>query len=367
MITKLARCLQVVTVAGMAALTGCSDATPAASRPDGGSGAGSDSGPAQAGAGAGSGGAGGQAGGAAGEAASDAGSDAGVITGSGSPRNPWIAFIQVGSNGFGQLEFVKADGTGLTPVKGAGTEYETDPSWSPDGTQLAFVQLSSQSGNVLHILDFTTGRDRAVTTNLAQLTRPRWAPDGKTLVVAGTASTVPVSALFRVDLASGTTEQITQPVNGDGGHDFAPDGTLYFVRHLDAMLFDVFSVPYTAEPKVAATRVTTDSKVLGGVSVHPSGERIFYAQERGTTTDLIELTLATGKKRVIGQPGDQEPRSFVAGDKLVLSRASLDADSEIAVVDENGSLLERCTTDADFDVAPAVSPLENGEVDLSPF
>lgn len=283
----------------------------------------------------------------------------------GPPKNPWIAFTRIESS-FGQLYFVKADGSGLRQFTGAASEQ--DPAWSPDGKQLAFVQFDALMGNSLHVLDFAKGTDTAIKESFSKLTRPRWSPDGKTLVVAASTAAVPVPVLFRVELASGATAQITQSVNGDGGHDIAADGSLYFVRHLDGALFDIFSVSYRASPNTTAKRVTTGSNVIGGVTVHPDSKRLYYSSAPGTTSSsLIELTLANARKRTIGDPGDEEPRALPGGKKLVLNRRSFGAGSEIAVVDGNGKLLQRCTSDPDFDTAPDASPLQSAAVDLSKF
>ncbi len=282
-----------------------------------------------------------------------------------SPTNPWIAFIQIDGSGFGQLFFVKADGTGLTEYGGA-LFSETEPSWSADG-RLAFSAIHAANGAEVHILDFAAGIDAALDVGLLTVSRPRWLPDGTELVVSGKVNTGDKDALYLVDATTGDRTQITQSAEGDSGHDVGPDGAVYFVRKLGGTSYDIYSVPSSATPSDTPTRVTDGSGVVGGVTVHPDGTKILFARAVGNTTELIERTLAGGTQRVIGIRGDEQPGFYCGGDKIAISRDSFDSDAEIAVMDTDGELITRCTDDDRFNGSPAVSPEESADVDVSQF
>jgi Tol biopolymer transport system component len=289
--------------------------------------------------------------------------DAGPLVLPDSPANPWIAFIQIDGSGFGQLFFVKADGTGLHEY-GGDTFSETAAAWSPDGAVLAFTGLADSPE--LHLLDFEAGTDTVLDTGLAKMSRPRWTSDGSTIIVTGGVAATAVNALFRVDATDGGNEQITESAGGDSGHDVAPDGTLYFVRKVGAM-FDIFSVSSAASPGMAADAVTSGSNVLGGVEVHPDGSRVVFARSAGSSTQLVERTIAGGANRVIGEMGDEEPDYFSGGDFMVVNRDSFDADSEITVADDDGTTVMRCTDADRFKTNPAVSALESDGIDVTQF
>jgi Tol biopolymer transport system component len=289
--------------------------------------------------------------------------DAGPIELPDSPENPWIAFIQIDGSGFGQLFFVKADGTGLHEY-GGDTFSETSAAWSPDGSLLAFTGLADSAE--LHILDFEAETDTVLDTGLAKMSRPRWTPDGRTIVVTGGVSAGSANSLFRVDASDGGNEQITESVGGDSGHDVARDGMVYFVRKSGTQ-FDVFRVAVDASPSTVAATVTSGSNVLGGVEVHPDGSRVLYARSSGDSTQLTERTIASGMVRAVGEMGDEEPDYFSGGDFLVVNRDSFDGDSEIAVAEADGTLVTR-VTDADrFKTNPAVSPIESDGIDVTQF
>ena len=108
--------------------------------------------------------------------------------------------------------------------------------WSPDGRRVAFT-VPSRGGlapsSVLGIQTIETDELREIPTTLDvinHLGRPRWAPDGRSIFVAGQQRGH--RGIFRIDLATGRAELL---VPGDEPrvfqHEPSPDGrTLYFVR-----------------------------------------------------------------------------------------------------------------------------------------
>lgn len=284
-----------------------------------------------------------------------------------SPANPWIAFLENDSSELSQLYFVKADGTDLHGYAG-GTLYETDLAWSPDGTKLALTAMHETNGVELHVLDFETGDDNVLDINLGTMTRPRFTPDGDSIVFAGAETSADKSALYLADAVDGGATAITDPIEGDGGHGIGPDGTVYFARKHADMTFDVYSIGATADPSTEPTRVTTGSTIIGGVAVHPDGTRVMYAKDvGGTTTQLVEHTLADKTERNIGEQGDEQPTYFAGGDGLVLNRDSFDADSEIAVTDADGVLVEQVTDSDRWNSSPSISSIESDDVDVTQF
>jgi hypothetical protein len=145
---------------------------------------------------------------------------------------------------------------------------------------------------------------------------------------------------------------------------------VFFVRK-SGTKFDIFDVSYGADPSTEATRVTTDSNVIGGINMYPDGTKLFYTSSvKSGSTDvntLTELTIATGDKRAFGDASDEQARPFSGGDKLVVTRHSFDSDAEIAIIGTDGKLIKRLTDNMVFDTAPDASPIESADVSLAKF
>ena len=88
---------------------------------------------------------------------------------------------------FGSIFVMNADGTEptrLTEVL-SGTHADTDPDWSPDGREVAFVRgeslASPTEGNEdIYVLDLETGAARQLTQTPPGIyeSAPAWSPDG---------------------------------------------------------------------------------------------------------------------------------------------------------------------------------------------
>lgn len=106
--------------------------------------------------------------------------------------------------------------------------------WSPDGKSLVYVSgrdLVAGSARVLSIRSMETGAVRELNVNLASYRWPRWAPDGRSLLVYGK-DLKGRQGIFRIDAQSGdaTTVVLDGADEGSVGPTWSPDGRRIYYR-----------------------------------------------------------------------------------------------------------------------------------------
>jgi Tol biopolymer transport system component len=134
--------------------------------------------------------------------------------------------------------------------------FSNHPTWSPDGSRLAFINRRDRIGynQVLVVRTMATGEEREFPLPLLRFNWPRWFPDGRGLVMQG-ANLDNRQGLFRLDLETGAVTTLM----------LAPaDGSLW-------------------SPQPA-----------------PDGRRVFFARRSGTTAlHVVELDTVTGSERQV--------------------------------------------------------------------
>ena len=143
-----------------------------------------------------------------------------VVGGRFSPDGQQIAVAREQQRGNSEIVLMSPRGEGvrlLTDDRG----IDVSPTWSPDGTQVAFC--SSRDGTPqIYVATLATGEVRRLTYGGSYNTSPSWSPTGRQIAFTGR-----VKGQFQIfvhDLSSGLTSQITNAVGDSTGASWSPDG-----------------------------------------------------------------------------------------------------------------------------------------------
>jgi Tol biopolymer transport system component len=134
-----------------------------------------------------------------------------------SPDGTKLAFGST-RGGRGAIWTVRSDGTALTRVTNG---PDGEPAWSPDGRTIVFVRSGAHEH--LYSIDAAGGAPRRLTDTAADDSNPAWSPDGHTIAFTRTRGLV--SHLYAIDPRGGARRRLTRGLVDEDGAAWSPDGT----------------------------------------------------------------------------------------------------------------------------------------------
>jgi TolB protein len=176
-----------------------------------------------------------------------------------------------------------------------------DAAVAPDGRRIAFSMSLADSNdrNDIWIYDTGSGEQRKLTAMPGLQHEPAWSPDGKTLYfLSGKGGQT--HDIWRVEVATGTTEQLT--VNALYHFDLAvrDDGTVAYSGNQDGH-YDLWLRPATGK----AERLTNDSALDARPAWSPDGRAlVFESMREGSVANLWRIDVNSRQtQRLTDLPG----------------------------------------------------------------
>jgi len=134
-----------------------------------------------------------------------------------SPDAKQIAFAAVGD-----IYVMPVGGRPVNLTKDAA--LDTDPAWSPDGTELAYSSDRDSDHLQLWIRDMKSGRSRRLTNLTTQPQGAAWSPDGKRIAFFNVDGMWRVAQMSVVDVETGAVTKVHDQLPQPGAPTWSPDG-----------------------------------------------------------------------------------------------------------------------------------------------
>jgi Tol biopolymer transport system component len=206
-----------------------------------------------------------------------------------SPDGSQLAFVWDGEKQDNEDIYVKVIGAGGPPLRLTNDPArDHSPAWSPDGRFIAFLRNLPTGKAAVLLIPALGGPERKLTEILRSDNLPggrflTWSPDGNWLVISDRDSPKEPAALFLLSVESSEKRKLTTPplqLAGDCNPAFSPDGhALAFSRGVDYGLSDLYLLIFSNELKVAgeARQITFGIQGAADPAWNSSGRDIVFS------------------------------------------------------------------------------------------
>ena len=249
------------------------------------------------------------------------------------------------------LQVADADGYSPQTVVSS-NEPLISPSWSPDGTKLAYVSFEKKKP-IIYVQSLTSGSREILANYKGNNSAPAWSPDGSKLAIVLTYGAN--SQIYTISSSGGNLKQITKSTAIDTEPAFSPDGSMIY-----------FSSDRGGRPqiyKVSAdggnpSRVTFEGNYNVSPRFSPDGKSLAYIRNDGGKFKVAMQDLASGQVQLLSEGSQDESPSFAPNGRVILYATKVRGRGALAAVSSDGKVRQRLNDATGGDVRePAWGPL----------
>jgi Tol biopolymer transport system component/DNA-binding winged helix-turn-helix (wHTH) protein len=238
-----------------------------------------------------------------------------------SPDGNQIAYAwdQTGAGSDSHI-YVKLIGSGSQVQVTSGANPDSFPAWSPDGRTLTFIR-SLNRGSALYRIPPLGGTERKIAKGYF-VGGSAWSPDGKFIAVADRESPDDLASLYLVSAENGEARRLITPPSGkieDRDPAFSPDGrTLLFIRCHETYACGLYLLDLLPgyQPNGTPRLLKDESVALSRAAWTSDGKGVLYSSAKGAAGTFplrrIRLGIAAAPE-LLTYAGDSVFNPAIAG------------------------------------------------------
>ena len=239
-------------------------------------------------------------------------------------------------NGRYALQVADADGFNPQTVVSS-KEPIISPSWSPDGSKLAYVSFEKKKP-IIFVQSLLSGQRTVLANFKGNNSAPAWSPDGTKLAIVLTYS---ANSQIYVINADGTgLQQVSFSSGIDTEPEWTPDGSaIYFTSNRGGGP-QIYRMPATGGE---AKRITFEGSYNVSPHVSPDGKLLTYVKQDAKGFRIAVQDLATGQVQTLSETTQDESPSFAPNGRMILYATSIGGKGSLAAVSVDGRVKQRLT------------------------
>jgi TolB protein len=241
-----------------------------------------------------------------------------------------IAYIVKTGNEY-NLEIADSDGeNAIAAVRSV--EPLISPSWSPDGSRIAYVSFENKKP-IVYIQDLVSRARVTVANFKGSNSAPAWSPDGKKIALA--LSRDGLTQIYSVNADGSNLKRLTNTSGIDTEPRYSPDGqSLYFTsdRSGSPQIYRMSAEGGDAK------RITFGGSYNISPRISPDGKMLAYISRRDGRFQLFVLDLASSEELRLSDAARDESPSFAPNGRYLMHATESGGKGTLAVVSVDGQV-----------------------------